>query len=264
MNLLTWLMALVGLLVGGVAGAFAYAAWMRSEASARLRVPRKWPLGARGVVTMDEHEALEWLRDIFKDHLVMVKIPVLRFTIPLERDKGKTESERWLELLNGVYTTFTVCTTDGKVMGCVDVIGKRGQSKASRELKESLLSDCGIAYTTVRVNRLPHGSAMRAAFLGEMPVEIAQEAEETRGGDSSFHADLDAFTRQRMKATKDAALKELNKDAQKGASAPAQQSVGFNSYGTGGIQSGDSEDRFAVQWEDSFIQPPETRPAKLE
>ncbi len=266
MNLLTWLMALGGLLVGAVAGAVAYALWLRSASNARLRLPRKWPLGARGVVTTDEHEALKWLRGVFHDHLVMVKIPVLRFTIPLERDKGRTESARWLEMLNGVYTTFTVCTSDGKVVGCVDVIGKRGQSKASRELKENLLSDCGIAYTTVRSSRLPTGAAMRAAFLGEMPAEMTQEAQETRGGDSVFRAELDAFTKQKMRDTKEAALKELNKDAQRAASAPAQQNIGFNSQGTGSIKSADrdSDDRFAVQWDDSFIQPPETRPAKLE
>ena len=164
-------------------------------------------------MTSNEYCVLKWLRNIFHDHAVMVKIPVLRFTVPLDKEKDQATDARWLELLTGVYTTFTVCTAKGKVVGCVDVAGKRGLSQANRELKETLLSDCGIAYTIVRGNQLPAGSAMRAAFLGEMPPEQLSEDMETRGGSSSFHADLDAFSQQRMKATKEAALKELNKDS---------------------------------------------------
>ncbi|MEP6770401.1 MAG: DUF2726 domain-containing protein [Polaromonas sp.] len=268
MNLISWLMTLVGVAVGALAGVLLYAAWLRKEAGANLRIPHKWPLRARGVVTNDEYEVWKWLRSTFHDHAVMVKLPVLRFTIPLEKgkekDKDKEKNERLLELLNGVYTTFTVCTLDGKVVGCVDLRGKREVSRATRELKETLLSDCGIAYTSVKASRPPTASAMRAAFLGEMPEELVQEAQETRGGDSSFHADLDAFTKQRVKAAKDAALKELNKDNQPEASrAAATRNVGFNPDGTGGIRV-EKNDRFATQWEDSFIQPADTRPAKLE
>ena len=210
-DLTTWLMTLLGVAVGALAGAGAYAEWLRRKASARLRLPAKWPLAARTLVTPNEYGVLKWLRKTFHDHAVMVKIPVLRFTIPLDKEKGQADEARWLELLTGVYTTFTVCTAKGKVVGCVDVAGKTGLSQANRELKETLLSDCGIAYTVVRGNQLPAGSAMRAAFLGEIPVESMQEDLVTRGGSSSFHADLDAFTQEKMEAAKQAALKELNK-----------------------------------------------------
>ena len=269
MNLILWLMALVGVAVGALAGILLYARALRQKASANLRVPKKWPLTARDVVTSDEYEVWKWMRSTFHDHVVMLKLPVLRFTIPVEKDKdrekNKEKNERLLELLNGVYTTFTVCTLDGKVVGCVDLRGKRDVSRASRELKENLLSDCGIAYTTVRASRPPTVSAMRAAFLGEIPEELILEDQETRGGDSSFHADLESFTRERVKAAKDAALKELNKETrQEAAQAAANRNIGFSSDGSSGINREDKGDRFAAQWEDSFIQAADTRPARRE
>jgi len=213
MDLTTLLMTLLGAAVGALAGALTYAGWLRRKARAGPRLPAKWPLAARALVNSPEYDVLTWLRKTFHDHAVMVKIPVLRFTIAIDKGESKTSSERWQALLAGVYTTFTVCTEDGKVVGCVDVNGKRGLSQANRELKETLLSDCGIAYTIVRPKRLPSGSAMRAAFLGEIPAEEIPDGWETRGGGSTFHADMDAFMQQKMKDAKDAALKALNKDS---------------------------------------------------
>ncbi|OYZ71670.1 MAG: DUF2726 domain-containing protein, partial [Polaromonas sp. 24-62-144] len=146
---------------------------LRKEADVSLRVPARWPLAARGLVTNGEDEVWKWLRSAFHDHLVMVKVPVLRFTIPMAGERNN--SAQWLELLSGVYTTFTVCTTDGTVVGCVDVPGKRGLGEASRELKEALLADCNISYTVVRSHSLPKVEAMRAAFLGEIVDEFLTE-----------------------------------------------------------------------------------------
>lgn len=270
MNLTTFLMTLLGIAVGMLAGALLYAWRLRREASERLRLPSTWPLKARGVVTTQEQNVWTWLRSTFPDHMVMVKVPVLRFTIPLERrerEGGRDPGERWLELLNGVYTTFTVCTTDGKVVGCVDVPGKRGFNQAGRDMKESLLSDCGIPYVIVYATHLPAGDALRAAFLGEIPVSLRQDGQdhqETRVGDTRFHEELDAFTQQRVRTAKEAALQEINKDSHQGAQSGKNSNVGFSADGTGTIRSPDNADRFATQWDDSFIQPLDTRPAKLD
>ena len=264
MNLLTWLMTALGLVMGAGLGIGLYVGWLHQKSMASLRVPRKWPLVSRVLITSEEHEVLGWLRSTFHDHLVMVKLPVLRFTMPSGRQKS-TAAPRWQDLLGGVYCSFTVCTTDGHVVGCVDVAGKRGLNKPNRSLKESLLSDCHIAYTVVRSANLPKGSAMRAAFLGEIEIEDQLEHEETRGGDSSFHADLDSFTSQKRLAAKEAALRELNKNE---ALKPVHvnQPAGFNVDGTGAVgsdKSGHSSGHSSGLWEDSFIQADESRPAKL-
>ena len=259
--LMSGLAAALGVLVGALLAAW----WWRKKADARLHLPAKLPLGARGLVTTSEHEVWTWLRHTFHDHVVMVKVPVSRFTFP--RDGEKQTSMQWLELLNGVYATFTVCTTDGKVVGCVDVPGKRGLSTANRELKEDLLSDCGIAYTVVRGTRLPTGNAMRAAFLGEILVDQIEEdnPDTPIGGDSGFHAELDAFTKQKVQARKEAALKELNKEARNALQPVQNRNVGFNPDGTGPIKvTNKPGQRGEPTFDDSFIHPFDTRPAKLE
>ena len=260
MNTSTLLMVGMGLATGVALGAGLYAWWVRRNANATMRMPGKWPLAARVLMTNEEHEVFKWLRTTFHDHLVMIKVPVLRYTVPVNKDKNGGGA-RWQELLGGVYCTFTVCTPNGNVVGCVDVPGKRGLNKTNRELKESLLSDCRIAYTVVRSVKLPKASAMRAAFLGELEVEDMKEAEATRGGNSSFHADLDGFTKEKRQAAKAAALQELNKnDVLKPIA--ASKSAGFNPDGTGAFDASRSG-RFPNKWDDSFIQSDESRPAKL-
>lgn len=259
-NALTLLMAGVALVVGAAVGAGAYAWWLHSQANAHMRMPSKWPLSTRVLMTNEEYEVFKWLCTTFHDHLLMVKLPVLRFTVPISKDKNGGGA-RWQELLGSVYCTFTVCTNNGNVVGCVDVPGKRGLNKTNRELKESLLSDCRVSYTVLRSVKLPKPSAMRAAFLGELDIQDLAEAEATLGGNSSFHADLDSFTKEKRLAAKAAALLELNQnDAFK--PIPSSQSAGFNPDGTAAFDSGKAG-RFQAKWDDSFIQPDESRPAKL-
>ena len=192
--------------MGTALGALLYATWLRHKVDVRQRLPEQWPLRVRKIVSTNEQEVWDWLRSCFPDHAVMVKVPVLRFTRLYDvsspkinmninsKADARIESERWLELLNGIYTTFTISTTDGKVVGCVDVSGKPAFTKGSHELKETLLLDCGIAYVVVSASELPTVASMRASFLGEMPLEsLAHQV--TRGGDSDFHADLNAFTK---------------------------------------------------------------------
>ena len=260
MNISTFLFLCVGLLAGAVLGAVSYRLYQAQQANAKMHLPARWPLTSRVLVTNEEHEVLKWLVGVFHDHLVMVKLPVLRFTVPVSKDENGGGA-RWQELLSGVYCTLTVCTSNGNVVGCVDVPGKRGLNKSNRQLKETLLSDCRIAYTVVRSANPPEAGAIRAAFLGEMQVEDQKEAQDTRGGDSSFHADIDSFTKEKRNAAKAAALKVLNNN-DSGKTLPAFQPSGFHPDGTAAFDLGKSG-KFRNQWEDSFIQSDESRPAKL-
>ncbi len=208
MNEWTVIASGLSLLVGMALGALLWAWWLRrSKGSGKLHLPARWPLRARPIVNGNEQEVWRSLRDIFPDHAVVVKVPILRFTKLHEtrnsnakrsakaRADDRLQSEQWLEMLDGLYSTFTVCTLQGKVVGCVDVPGKLALTQASRELKEALLLDCGIAYTVVNAFNLPDASTMRELFLGEIPAQTL-EHQVTRGGDSEFHADLTAFTLQ--------------------------------------------------------------------
>jgi hypothetical protein len=250
-NFTTLMMVLIGVGVGLMVG-ISLTNWKMRRVVTRLgpQIPRKWPLVARGMVTASEAEVWRWLRATFHDHLVMVKTPVLRFTIPMEGERHK--SRELLEMLNGVYTTFTVCTTDGTVVGCVDVPGKRGLPQSNRAIKEALLSDCNISYTVVRNNSLPKVDAMRAAFLGEIVDDFLTEPQPLFGEKSSFQNEVDLFTKDKMRAAREAAQREINQQARTRCTDSISQ-VGEESGAPG---------RFPTHWQNSFIEPVETKSGK--
>lgn len=196
------------LLVGMLLGGWLWSQWLWQRKGSRKKVlplPGLWPLKRRPVCSGSEQEVWDSLKVIFHDHAVMVKIPILRFTQLREPPSlgpgnngnsgkdGQRTSDQWLEMLGGLSTTFTICTMKGKVVGCVDVLDGQEFGKSSRELKEALLLDCGIAYAQASAFNLPDAATLREFFLGEMPAGTVDQPA-TRGGDSDFHADMAAFT----------------------------------------------------------------------
>ena len=262
MNLILVMMTLLGVAAGLLAGVL-FTTWsVRRQASASFRVPTKWPLLARCLVTPREEEVWTWLRRTFHDHLVMIKVPVLRFTIPMDGERHKRA--QWLEMLNGVYTTFTVCTPDGDVVGCVDVPGRLGLSQASRALKEALLSDCNISYTVVHSASLPRVDAMRAAFLGEIANDFTTEPLPMVSNEHSFDAEVKAFTAAEREIAKESAQRQINRDAKETSPAEKPPNAGVDPAGAATGSSSDKPERFPVRWENSFIdEPSDTRPARL-
>ena len=254
MNFTTLTMTLIGVATGLMVGVFLTAWQMRRAERAQLRIPARWPLVARALLTPGEAEVWQWLRSAFRDHVVMIKTPVLRFTIPMEGERHN--SREWLELLKGVYTTFTVCTMEGVVVGCVDVPGTRGLPQSNREIKEALLSDCSISYTVVRSNSLPKVEAMRAAFLGEIVDGFLTEPQPVFGADGTFQDEVALFTQDKVRATKEAAQREINLRAE-------TRNSGFNGdSGTPVSEESGATSRFPTHWQDSFVEPGEHKPAK--
>jgi hypothetical protein len=222
-------MLVLGLLAGLGLGVGVYSWQLKRNAPSKLYLPEKWPLVSRSLVNPTEDKVWTWLREVFPDYQVMVKTPILRFTTLNDAKKraasaeakaqARVDFERWMELLSGVYATFTICTVAGKVVGCIDVPGRTPSTKNTRELKERLLSDCGIAYLMVTPPSLPAASTMRAAFLGEVPKADTVEDQETvvfvrsqlSAEQAKFQAELCAFTKQPDKPSKPAPVKNVRK-----------------------------------------------------
>jgi hypothetical protein len=250
LNFTTLTMTLIGVGAGLTVGVLLTIWQMRRVTRVGLQIPSKWPLVSRALVTDAEAEVWHWLRSAFHDHLVMIKTPVLRFTIPMEGERHK--SREWLDMLNGVYTTFTVCTMDGTVVGCVDVPGKRGLPQSNREIKEALLSDCNISYTVVRSSSLPKVEAMRAAFLGEIVDDFLTEPQPVFGEDSGFQEEVAMFTQDKMRAAKEAAQREINQQAR-------ARNSGFNGDSASPVGESGAVSQIPSQWQDSFIEHAEAR-----
>lgn len=176
-------------------GALLHHAWATHRAKAQLRVPKHWPLSARTLVNSEEARVWHWLVRAFYDHHIMIKLPVTRFTLPRDSEQGM----HWYRLLGGVYCTFTVCKTDGKVMGCLDVPGNNALPRSTRILKHSLLTQCGLPYWVVHSSSLPTVAEIRAEFLGESPtVQSMREREQEERAINAAQANLrSAINRQR-------------------------------------------------------------------
>lgn len=157
------LAALTGLVTGA---ALLY--WrQQAELKRQRRIPREWPLKLRPLVNSQERQVWIWLTKVMFDQQILIKLPVTRFTMPAEQ----TEAPHWYKILNGLYCTFTVCDTQGRVIGCVDVPGPQGLSMSNQTLKHSLLAQCGVRYWVVDPDNLPHLAQIRTAFLGEHAVK---------------------------------------------------------------------------------------------
>jgi hypothetical protein len=238
-----WLLPGLLTLVGLVAGFLGNRWWTRREAKARRRIPRHWPLRPRALANSQERRIWRWMIRVFFDYQIMVKVPVTRFTLP----RAKEESAHWYQLLSGVYCTFTVCNAEGQVVGCVDVPGANGISRGNRQLKLTLLSQCGIAYCVVEPDSLPTLEDMRADFLGSNAVPSKRQLD-----DAAI-----AAARQRLRAAVDRQrVKRIGEDALRRASG---HSSGFDSDGF--LPS----EFVAGGWQqpDSFIAPLDSRPGQL-
>ena len=157
-----WVVAAVAALVGMVIGAVIRMLWVRWVAKKQRTIPSHWPLNPRMVANTEEQRMWVWMNKVFFDHQILLKLPVTRFTMPQSQNQG----QHWFKLLSSVYCTFTVCTPGGRVVGCVDVPGRAGLSRGNRQLKLTLLSQCGIAYWVIKLNNLPTLAEIREEFLG--------------------------------------------------------------------------------------------------
>ncbi len=143
-------------------GAASHRYWLARNARQKKRIPVTWQLTARPLFTDVERTVWRWLRQVFFDQQLLLKIPVIRFLSPQSAMQGHHSHE----LLKGIYCSFTVCKPDGSVIGCIDVPGAKGLKASHRDMKQKLFAECGIAYTVLSASNLPTLEGLRASFLG--------------------------------------------------------------------------------------------------
>src|SRR5574341_733706 len=125
--------------------------WAMRRAQRPVPLPAEWSLTARPLFTADERTIYRQLREALPHHLVLAKLPLVRFCQPLESKKGRY----WYELLGSVHVSFAVCNANGRVLAAIDVETDRTTSRRAALIKQHVLDVCRVRYLKCRADHLP-------------------------------------------------------------------------------------------------------------
>jgi hypothetical protein len=124
---------------------------LRRPAYANKGLPAEWSLTARPVFTTDERRVFRLLREALPHHVVLSKLPLVRFCQPTEAK----EVRYWFDLLGASHVTFAVCSPNGRVLAAIDLDGERGVTPRSLQIKHAVLSACRVRYLRCAPDQLP-------------------------------------------------------------------------------------------------------------
>ena len=149
MQSLPWIVALVALaLLSAVL--IAWAIRVR-QPKTLAPLPTEWALTARPVFSTDERRVYRLLREALPHHVVLSKLPLVRFCQPSD----PAQVRFWYDLLGANHVTFAVCSANGRVLAAIDLDTDRGNSRRVLQIKQSVLGACRVRYLRCPVDNLP-------------------------------------------------------------------------------------------------------------
>lgn len=165
--LLPWILASVVL----VALAAILLAWRlpRRRVQQPKPLPTEWALAPRPVFSTDERRVYRQLREALPHHIVLSKLPLVRFCQPSDPN----EVRYWYELLGSIHVTFAICSANGRVLAAIDLDTDRGNSRRVTQIKQSVLGACRVRYLRCPVDNLPS--------IAELQLLVPQAAAASRG-----------------------------------------------------------------------------------
>jgi Protein of unknown function (DUF2726) len=150
MQTLPWIIALAAVaLLASMSTILAIRAYKRPDKAPPL--PTDWTLSPRPVFSTDERRVYRLLREALPHHVVLSKLPLVRFCQPT--DPG--EVRYWYDLLGAIHVTFAVCSANGRVLAAIDLDTDRGSSRRAMQIKQSVLGACRVRYLRCPVDNLP-------------------------------------------------------------------------------------------------------------
>jgi hypothetical protein len=123
--------------------------WNRSRRPSPL--PAEWSLTARPLFTADERAVYRQLREALPHHIVLAKLPLVRFCQPLDVQRVRY----WYDLLGSIHVSFAVCSANGRVLAAVDLETDRPTSRRAALIKQNVLNACRIRHLRCQANQLP-------------------------------------------------------------------------------------------------------------
>jgi hypothetical protein len=126
--------------------------WTRSKSTPQPDpLPKEWALAPRPVFSTDERRVYRQLREALPHHIVLSKLPLVRFCQP----NDPQEVRYWYDLLGAIHVTFAVCSANGRVLAAIDLDTDRGNSRRTTQIKQSVLAACRVRYLRCPMDNLP-------------------------------------------------------------------------------------------------------------
>jgi len=147
---LAWMVAIVA-----VALAVPLATWavlrLRPRPPRAKPLPTEWALTPRPVFSTDERRVYRQLREAVPHHVVLSKLPLVRFCQPADPQQVRY----WYELLGAIHVSFAICSANGRVLAAIDLDTEQGHSRRMLQIKQSVLAACRVRYLRCPVDHLP-------------------------------------------------------------------------------------------------------------
>ncbi len=143
--------------------------WVRWRARRPAPLPTDWNLTARPVFSTDERRVYRQLREALPHHIVLSKLPLVRFSQPTDPEQVRY----WYELLGAIHVTFAICSANGRVLAAIDLDTDRGNSRRVLQIKQSVLAACRVRYLRCPVDHLPS--------IPELQLLVPQSTASARG-----------------------------------------------------------------------------------
>jgi len=167
MQTLPWIVVLAVLAL--VLPLLAYLALKPRKKRAPPPLPTEWALTARPVFSTDERRVYRLLREALPHHIVLSKLPLVRFCQPTDPN----EVRYWFDLLGASHVAFAICSANGRVLAAIDLDTDRANSRRLMQIKQSVLAACRIRYLRCPVDHLP--------TIAELQLLLPQNGAAPRG-----------------------------------------------------------------------------------
>ena len=126
-------------------------------------------LTARPVFNTDERRVYRQLREALPHHIVLSKLPLVRFCQP----NDPQETRYWYQLLGAINVTFAICSANGRVLAAIDLDADRSNSRRAVQIKQAVLAACRVRYLRCPVDHMPS--------IPELQLLVPQSAASSRG-----------------------------------------------------------------------------------
>jgi hypothetical protein len=166
--------------------------WWHARRPQPKPLPTDWTLSARPVFNSDERRVYRQLREALPHHIVLSKLPLVRFCQP----NDPNDVRYWYELLGSTHVGFAICSANGRVLAAIDLDTEGTRSRRVVQIKQSVLAACRVRYLRCPADHLPS--------IPELQLLVPHSVGPTRGPQPApTHGPLGGMAAQRRRPSHD-------------------------------------------------------------